>query len=385
MNSKQRVRAAIARQPVDKVPLGFYLVDSDTISRVIGRPTCLRNPPAFQVAIWEGRRDEVVASMKADLTDLWRKLDCVDLLTFKEAQQVPPKDYRPEDPPKKIADNTYADSKGNVYKISTESNGVSLVASAEPEKTDADYTVEMYADRTPPPPPDPSRFELLDHLVKEFGRDRYIAGYAGGMTAMTLLGGMERGMMLLATQPEVIHACNEQKVFMQNRLDEHYIRPGVDGVHLEQDFGSTQAPMMSPAMFREMCYPYLKRRIANVKQSVPQVTFHSCGCTHPLIPMMIDAGIDAYESIQTGAKDMELGALIQEFGDRLCFWGNISLEGLIDGTPEDARKEVRRCMEAGRRAPGFILGPSHSIAFGTKYDNFMAMLDEFAKLRDRVN
>ena len=27
MNSKERVRAAIAREPVDRVPLGFYSVD----------------------------------------------------------------------------------------------------------------------------------------------------------------------------------------------------------------------------------------------------------------------------------------------------------------------------------------------------------------------
>ena len=37
------------------------------------------------------------------------------------------------------------------------------------------------------------------------------------------------------------------------------------------------------------------------------------------------------------------------------------------------------------RAPdsGFILGPSHSIAKGVPYDNFMAMCDEFTKLRDK--
>jgi hypothetical protein len=39
-------------------------------------------------------------------------------------------------------------------------------------------------------------------------------------------------------------------------------------------------------------------------------------------------------------------------------------------------------MEA-TRGGGFILGPSHSIAYGTKYENFMAMLDEFDRLRFR--
>jgi hypothetical protein len=41
-------------------------------------------------------------------------------------------------------------------------------------------------------------------------------------------------------------------------------------------------------------------------------------------------------------------------------------------------------MEVGAPGSGFILGPSHSIAYGTKYDNFMAMLDEYVHLRERV-
>jgi len=39
--------------------------------------------------------------------------------------------------------------------------------------------------------------------------------------------------------------------------------------------------------------------------------------------------------------------------------------------------------EAQARSSGFILGPSQAIAYGTKYDNFMALLDEFHKLAPR--
>ena len=40
-------------------------------------------------------------------------------------------------------------------------------------------------------------------------------------------------------------------------------------------------------------------------------------------------------------------------------------------------------MERGAPGGGFILGPSHSIAKGTKYENFMAMLDEYDRLKDK--
>jgi len=384
MNSKERVMNALDRQPVDKIPLGLYLVDNDTISKVIGRPTFLRNPPAYWPAIWEGRRDEVAESMKRDLVDLFRKLDCVDLLTFKEAQILPPRGRPEEEPPKRVDDTTFADSKGNVYKISPESNGMTQLQSAEKAPEPDSYAEEMFADMTLPERPDESCFELLDHLIANFKHDRFIAGYTSGITAMTMLGGMEKGLMTLALQPEVVMACNRQKVHRQNYLDQFYIRKGVDGVHMEQDFGGTDAPLVSPDMFRELCAPFMKERIANVKKFVPKVLFHSCGNTMPLMDMILDAGIDAYESIQTNAKEISVRALAEKYGKRVCVWGAIPLEVLITGTPEDTRKAVRQNIADAEKAEGFILGPSHSIAFGTKYENFMAMLDEFDKLRNRI-
>jgi uroporphyrinogen decarboxylase len=59
------------------------------------------------------------------------------------------------------------------------------------------------------------------------------------------------------------------------------------------------------------------------------------------------------------------------------------VECLISGTPAETRQAVRQAMDRGAPGGGFILGPSHSIAANTRYDNFMAMLDEFVSLRDR--
>ena len=62
----------------------------------------------------------------------------------------------------------------------------------------------------------------------------------------------------------------------------------------------------------------------------------------------------------------------------------IPVETLILGAPKDVRQTVRTAMARGARGNGFILGPSHSIAMNVRYENFMAMLDEFVKLRDKL-
>jgi uroporphyrinogen-III decarboxylase len=58
----------------------------------------------------------------------------------------------------------------------------------------------------------------------------------------------------------------------------------------------------------------------------------------------------------------------------------VAVENLVGGTPADVRADVRRAMDCAKPGGRFILGASHSVAVGTRYDNYMAMLDEHARL-----
>lgn len=368
---------------MDKIPLGFYVADCDTIEKVIGHKTYVRDKVGRQIAFWQGRRDEMVESYKKDTVEFYRKLDCVDLITFKEAPLVPPKDYEP-DPPKKLDDETWEDRRGRIFKASRLSN--ELICVKDPTKRDLDdFTPEMFPlpEERDLPPPDPSIFEACDYIVEHLGKDRFIAGTSGGITAFTLLGGQETGLMMYVLKPEVVRAANRRSVARQNMVDKYFVRPGQDGVLLEQDMAGTNGPFISPDCFRENCLPYLKERVAHIKGFGQQVILHNCGDNRPLMDMFIDAGIDAYQSLQTNAG-MELSYLQERFGRGMVFWGGLALENLIQGTMEDVRKNVREALRIGAEARGFILGPSHSIAYGTRYDNFMAMLDEYQKLADKV-
>ena len=378
MTSRELVEATIARRETSRVPLGLYAVDHDTVSRVIGRPTYVRNKVETQIAFWEGRRDEVVESWKHDSVEFFRKIDCADLILFKEAMLLPPKDYTPK-PPRKIADNTWEMPDGRVFKANPDANDIMCVK--QPDRPPKEWSIGDFEDAGPPPVPDESEFEAFDHLLNELGDERYIACRAP-IRPMPMLGSFEDAMMIYALQPDVIHAANRQMVRRGNAQDQVVTRPGVAGMFAEHDMAGTNGPFISPDMWREMCLPYVKERVQHLKQYTSQVGLHCCGMTMPLMDMFIEAGIDYYQSLQTTAG-MDLGVLKEKFGDDLTFWGGIPLENLIDGTPEDVRRDVRNAMRKGTPGGGFILGPSHSIAYGTKYDNFMAMLDEFVNLRDR--
>ena len=155
-------------------------------------------------------------------------------------------------------------------------------------------------------------------MIEQLGEDRYVAGSTGGITALSLLGGTEEGLILYALQPDVIGAVNARSVCIQNAQDRHFIRPDVAGVLMEQDMAGTNGPLISPEMFRNLCFPFMKERIAHVKRTAAQVIFHNCGNNIPLMDMFIDAGINCYQSLQNTAG-MEIGKLKGMYGDRLSF------------------------------------------------------------------
>ena len=382
MTSKECVRRVIAREPAPYVPLGFYVVDHDTIEAVIGRETYVRNKIKCRVAFWEGRRDEVVESFKKDTVEFFEKIDCCDIVTFKEAPVVPPRDY---DPPKvkQIDHVTWEQEDGTIWRASELTNDISVVHRPK----DVQERVPNVADYAGPvreEAPDASVFEACDYIVEHLGKDRYIAGTSsGGFTAMIDLPGESGGLVGYYLMPDVVRAAARQSVARQNQRDPWYIRPGQDAVFFEQDMAASKGPMLSPDIFREFCFPPMKERVARVRARGVQAILHNCGNNRTLMDQFIEAGVQCYQSLQS-IPDMEIGSLKRDFGTHMAFWGGIALEVLLTGTPQDCRKNVRQAMEAGAPGRGFILGPSHSIAKGTPYDNFMAVLDEYVRLRDKV-
>ena len=64
MTSKERVLKAINHEEPDRVPVGEFAIDHDHVSLIIGRHTYWRNRRDVTLALWDGRRDEVVESYK---------------------------------------------------------------------------------------------------------------------------------------------------------------------------------------------------------------------------------------------------------------------------------------------------------------------------------
>ncbi len=373
--SKRAVQDVLNHRDPEYIPLGLYTIDCDLASQILGRKTLVRDKIGQQLALWEGRRDEIAESIKLDAVELYKKLDCVDLiLPAKCVPILPPRGYVPP-VVKKSEDSTWECVDGSIYKASFLTNEFVKVESGINLPTVSDFSDTEFTSL------DDSVFEAYDYFIERLTPDRFICGHTGTFDVMVLPGGMEAGLMQYYLDPDAVRAQIRWSLEEGNYLDRFYDRKGVDGFMMEQDFSTTVAPLMSPQMFHDFCFDAMRLRVANVKKIGKKIILHSCGRSWEYLDMIVEAGFDCYQSLQTGV--MDLGELKIKYGDKLAFWGGVPVEHLLRGTPRDVREDVRKAFEVGRPKGGFILGPSHSVAYGTKYENFMAMLEEYDCLKSR--
>ena len=114
--------------------------------------------------------------------------------------------------------------------------------------------------------------------------------------------------------------------------------------------------------------------IAEVKRHGLLFSWHCCGSVHQVLPLMIDAGIDIFDVVQTSARDMDLETVYRRYGQDICVSGAIDVQRLlVSGSPQQVRAEVQRVHALWGTRGGIILGPSHEAVPETPLENILAI------------
>ena len=136
--------------------------------------------------------------------------------------------------------------------------------------------------------------------------------------------------------------------------------------------------------YRKLLKPRHAELFAHIKQSAKtdvKVLLHSCGSVRPLIPDLIETGIDALNPIQVSAANMDTKELKREFGSELSFWGGgvDTQQTLPFGTPEQVREQVKERVRIFSQKNGFIFNAIHNIQCNTPVENVLAMFEALGR------
>ncbi len=151
----------------------------------------------------------------------------------------------------------------------------------------------------------------------------------------------------------------------------------VDIVGEGDDYGTQQSQLISPEQFRDFYKPHFSRILSFIKQKAPKVKliFHSCGNVRPIIPDLIEMGVDILNPVHITATGMEPFQLKKDFGDSMVFWGGgVDTQRVLpSGTIQDVQDDVKRNIEALAPGGGFVFNTVHNIQAEVPPENVMAM------------
>jgi uroporphyrinogen decarboxylase len=202
----------------------------------------------------------------------------------------------------------------------------------------------------------------------------------------SLFTGLGRGdfagwCMTLSTEPEYAAALMEKTVdvwIVNMKRVMAAIGDKVQILHMADDFGTHESLLLSARMFKSLIMPHYKRGLDWIHENTKmKVMLHSNGAIFPLIPLLIEMGVDILNPVQITAKGMDPARLKETFGNQIVFWG-----GAVDcqktlplGTPEDVSREVEANVKTLGVGGGYVCSSVHNIQPGVPPENVLTLFD----------
>lgn len=229
--------------------------------------------------------------------------------------------------------------------------------------------------------PDPYHWDVT-HLRRECAQWSDYPILLGSYEPFLLycrLRGQERALADLVEQPALVEAALERIHWIHATLIRRCLEQAADLIDLVwvgEDLGTQHSLIMSPALFRRFLRPSLQAMIELVHSFGVRVFHHDDGAIRPLLPELIEMGIDILNPIQWRCRGMDREGLARDFGRHVVFHGAVDNQQTLPfGSPADVRREVAENIRIFSRGKGYIVAPCHNIQANTPTANILALFE----------
>jgi uroporphyrinogen decarboxylase len=220
-----------------------------------------------------------------------------------------------------------------------------------------------------------------EETMKQFGDRICLIPQIGGVQlyeSTWVIMGQSRWAYYCRKEPEYIQKLiNSRKDAQLRILDElKKLKPKV--IFGGDDMGQKGRPMLSPEMYRKFFkQPY--KEIFDKAHEMGAVIFnHSCGNIVELLPDMIEAGLDGWQSLEP-ASLIDHAAIKKKYGEKFFFVGGLDSREISFGSAESLENHVKTQIKAMGKSGGYITGPTHDFLTDTPLENCIRMRDAVQK------
>ncbi len=226
-----------------------------------------------------------------------------------------------------------------------------------------------------PDPEDDSFYADAEAYLKCKGDYAALAGVRLGIANVYNSMGYENFVYALADEPEFVEAAFEVFGQWSTKVIERVNNMAFDVVRISEDIAFADGPMVTPAQYEKHILPYAKKVMDKI--ALPAI-YHSDGNFMDLMEYILQLKPAAIANLEP--PGMDIFALKETLGDRVCLLGNIDLHyTLTRGTPEETAAEVKEKLERVGKGGGYIIASSNGLVSYCKPENVLTMNDTIQK------
>jgi len=136
---------------------------------------------------------------------------------------------------------------------------------------------------------------------------------------------------------------------------------------------------LHPDFYRRFIFSNYKRLLRPLHEAGKIILYTCDGNYTQFIDDVAACGVNGF--VMEPGTDM--ACIAEKYGKTHAFVGNADTNVLLRGTKEDIEAEVRRCMDIGKRCPGFMLAVGNHIPANTPVENALYYDEMYKKYRGR--
>ena len=203
--------------------------------------------------------------------------------------------------------------------------------------------------------------------------------YISCMSGLIDLLGWETLLMAAGIDSKLFGQFTERYV---NWIEQYFIalsESKSDIVMIHDDIVWTSGAFIHPNWYRKYIFPSYNRLFAHLHQNNKKILFTSDGNYTEFVDDIASCGVNGF--VMEPCTDMAY--IAKKYGKTHSFVGNADTRILLNGTKEDIFNEVKRCMDIGKKYPGFFMAVGNHIPANTPVDNALHYNECYEKLSRR--
>lgn len=228
-----------------------------------------------------------------------------------------------------------------------------------------------------PDPDAPGRFEGAERLMPRWRGTHAVSASHGGdayFSQAWYLRGFTELIRDLYVDPSFVGRLLDglQSFFLP--ASRRLVEMGIDVLCIADDVAMQTGMVITPSLWRRFIKPRMKAVVESARNRGCHVLFHTDGDCEPIIPDLIEIGVDALNPVQP--ECMDPARIKKLYGEKLTLSGTISVQTTLPkGDIQEIESNVKARLKTCGPGGGFILSPTNQTLLDTKPESFVTVYD----------